>query len=704
MALSLGTINFGVDADISKLDDNLNKSEGKISRFSNFALKNFGKLNNVSIGKFGKQMDTMQDKLAKNERQAQRTINQIEELESKMNSIKAKIAETSGLNLKFDTSQNTNKPMTTTNYQSQLDKLALEDAEYSKLLAKQIKLTEKSEEQGFEIARNKEKMAQLKQEIDNTSKSSFFKGGFSKVGAQVKNIGKSLKQNISMNIKMLGSMLLMSTVFGTINKAMSSALDNNEQLKANFDYMYAVLGQAITPLLLGMQNIFFNVLGIVGAIAKVFFGVDLFSKKVSTNMGKTAKSAKETNESLNTAGFDEISNISDNESSSGGSGVNVGGGAGEAMPNLDLDSKLDSWIGKITVLKNIRDGRKEVILSCVAGIGALKMAMNFGASASTLAGIVLIFVGLGFIISGLKDMIFGDFQAGLGKFLIGLGVLGLGVLLIFGAVPALIVMLIGIIIAVVIAIVRYGQEIKDKINNFFGWLDGIFSKDMTELFGPFFGNILNGFLGIFRQNFEGIRLIFVGIIDFIQGIFTGNWKQAFNGLLSILNGFKTLALNFLLAPFKLMLSGVKGVLDTVKDLWGKLWNKLKLPHIKLPHFRVSYTYDGFASKAAQFLGLPGMPKLGVDWYAKGGSFGSDSIIGVGEYIGAKSNPEVVAPQNMIYDMVIKANNDTNRNAETQNINLTNELKLNGKTLARETIQYLNDEAKRLGYKPILQKG
>lgn len=49
------------------------------------------------------------------------------------------------------------------------------------------------------------------------------------------------------------------------------------------------------------------------------------------------------------------------------------------------------------------------------------------------------------------------------------------------------------------------------------------------------------------------------------------------------------------------------------------------------------------------------------------------------------------------------NRNANNNSNSEIINFTNELKVNGRVFAREIIQDLNNEAKRLGYKPLLQR-
>jgi hypothetical protein len=45
---------------------------------------------------------------------------------------------------------------------------------------------------------------------------------------------------------------------------------------------------------------------------------------------------------------------------------------------------------------------------------------------------------------------------------------------------------------------------------------------------------------------------------------------------------------------------------------------------------VSWSFGGYLGKAAEFLGLPGIPKFNVSWYKEGGIFNRPSVIGVGE--------------------------------------------------------------------------
>ena len=604
MALSLGIINFGVEADTTQLDNKLDKSEQKISRFANAGLRNFGKLNNVSINKINKQLNTTHEKLEKNQRQAQRTLNEIQELENAMNKIKSRVADTSGLNLKFDTSQKTKKPMSTTEYSDKLDKLALEDAEYNKILNKQIKLVEKAEEQAITIGKCKEKISIMKNELNNASKSNFFKTGFTKINKQVSTLGQNIKRNVGMTLKMLGSMLVMSVVFGTINKAISNALDGNEQLNANLDYLYYSLGQAITPILEWVVKLCFSMMSYIGAAAKLLTGTNPFANSLSKYMSKTAKSTKEIKNNL--GDIDEIHNIDDSSS-----------GTGSISPEFNLETGVETTID------------------------------NFKTK-----------------ISQLKT---------------------------------------------------YGTGTMDKI------IDHC-NQDFIPKFGKVGGSMLNVTMPVFGDIFKTGKQTFESAVGVLEGISEGDWPKVWENLRGVVSGSFSQIWQIITAPFKIAwnliklgfttaknwigekIDDVKNKFDEIKNKWNDIWDKLKKPNIKMPHFKIDWEYNGIRAEAAKKVGLPGWPKLGVDWYAKGGGFGEPNVIGVGEYIGARSNPEVVAPQNMIYEMAVKANNDSNKNENGGIVNFVNELKINGKVLAKEIIEDLDYEAKRRGYKPILQKG
>ena len=87
-------------------------------------------------------------------------------------------------------------------------------------------------------------------------------------------------------------------------------------------------------------------------------------------------------------------------------------------------------------------------------------------------------------------------------------------------------------------------------------------------------------------------------------------------------------------------------LSSIKNLFDFKWS---LPRIKLPHFYVTWSFGGYLGKAAEFLGLPGIPRFSVSWYKEGGIFNQPSIIGVGE-----AGAEAVVPLDRLTELFASA--------------------------------------------------
>lgn len=91
---------------------------------------------------------------------------------------------------------------------------------------------------------------------------------------------------------------------------------------------------------------------------------------------------------------------------------------------------------------------------------------------------------------------------------------------------------------------------------------------------------------------------------------------------------------------------VRKAVDAIKGFFNFEWS---LPKIKLPHFSVTWSKEGFWGSVGDFLGLPGKPQIGVNWYKDGGVFENPSIIGVGE-----AGTEAVIPLNQLSGILADA--------------------------------------------------
>lgn len=112
------------------------------------------------------------------------------------------------------------------------------------------------------------------------------------------------------------------------------------------------------------------------------------------------------------------------------------------------------------------------------------------------------------------------------------------------------------------------EYIKQKFCDFKNWLGAVFATDWSAKFGGF-GDILNAFLGNVSNIFNAVRRVFRGIIDFIAGVFTGDWSRAWSGVVNIFGGIFDGIKSLAKAP-------LNGVIGLVNAAIGGL-NKISLP-------------------------------------------------------------------------------------------------------------------------------
>lgn len=99
------------------------------------------------------------------------------------------------------------------------------------------------------------------------------------------------------------------------------------------------------------------------------------------------------------------------------------------------------------------------------------------------------------------------------------------------------------------------------------------------------------------KNWDAIKQSAKIIADFVVEKFKAMKDNVVNVFTSLVNKAKE--------KFDSMKEKIKGIVDNIKNLFDNL--KLKLPDIKLPHFKI----DGELS-----INPPSVPKLSIDWYRK----------------------------------------------------------------------------------------
>ncbi len=112
------------------------------------------------------------------------------------------------------------------------------------------------------------------------------------------------------------------------------------------------------------------------------------------------------------------------------------------------------------------------------------------------------------------------------------------------------------------------------------------------------------------------------------------------------------------------------IYNTIQKIRGFFNFEWKLPDIKIPHFGIDWDMSGAIGQAFQKMGLPGLPKLRVDWYAAGGFPNKGDLFIANErepeLIGSMGNRSTVANNSQIiegiaqgsYQAFVKAMRDT----------------------------------------------
>lgn len=220
----------------------------------------------------------------------------------------------------------------------------------------------------------------------------------------------------------------------------------------------------------------------------------------------------------------------------------------EATEGIDFNAVAASITGFFDFL--IANG--DTIIAVIAGIGggmaALKIAdvvSSFSSATGVVQGLTAAFPALSGAITALTNPVF----------LVTAAVVGL-----------------------VTLIATKGDEIQAMLAQFDEWLTGVFATDWTEIFGPVLGGAFNAFFQNVENVWNGIKQIFNGVIDFIRGVFTGDWDRAWKGLGEVLRGIVSTWVAIVKAP----INGIIGILNAAIGGINSLIDGLNRLRIDIP--------------------------------------------------------------------------------------------------------------------------
>ena len=471
----------------------------------------------------------------------------------------------------------------TKNFEAQIEDLEdklnyLERLANSKNLAPKEGTAEYKELQA-DIEKTKNKIIQLRKQQEALNKYDF------------SSLGNSIQKVTRRIGKMALAVFGIRSAFMFVRNAINTIAADDEQLKADIDYMKSAIAYTLEPVVRGIVDLAKQLMFYIGYIVKAWTGKNIF-ENANKSLKNATGSAKALNKELNKtlAGFDEMNVLQDTSSSSSG-------GSADVMPSFDLSQiqgEVPAWIKWIAENKNI-------IIPTLLGIATA------------------------------------------------LGLIKLGIMGLTGAT------IVGLIVGLVALILTNWDKIKEKLMGAIEWLE-----NSVETVRKFFGDqvadiyqtMITAFKGViigFDTTINGIKKIFSGIIQFIQGVFTGDWKKAWEGVKNIFTGIFEGLKGIVISVFSfisgIVVSIAKTVGYTIGDAFkfvvnGILW---AIENILNSPIRTVNRLIEVINKVPG-INIGTLPTFNLPRLAKGGIVNNPGPgVMMGSYIAGEKGPEAVIP-------------------------------------------------------------
>ncbi|MBQ9568126.1 MAG: phage tail tape measure protein [Lachnospiraceae bacterium] len=164
-------------------------------------------------------------------------------------------------------------------------------------------------------------------------------------------------------------------------------------------------------------------------------------------------------------------------------------------------------------------------------------------------------------------------------------------------------------------------------------------KPLWDEFSATLAPVFVAGLHMINSEIQNFKDYLQGFINFVAGIFSGDWKRALSGAEQMTAG----TVNHIISRFEFMRDSIAGIFRRAN---------FEFPKIKLPHIRVSGEWS---------LNPPSAPSFSVDWYSKAMANGirltSPTIFGaMGNKLlgGGEAGPEWVVGENSLMGMIHSA--------------------------------------------------
>ena len=234
-------------------------------------------------------------------------------------------------------------------------------------------------------------------------------------------------------------------------------------------------------------------------------------------------------------------------------------------------------------------------------------------------------------------------------------------------------------------------------------------KNMVDVFGPVITTVVKYIMDSFSTAFAVVAdifnamiEIFKGICKFITGVFTGDWGKAWEGIQDIFKGVWDGIVALLKGAVNWIIDIVNTLIRAVTSGLNFVIDKLNTLSFDIPDWVPEVGGQKFGFDIPKVT-ISEIPKL-----ANGGVITQPTLAMMGEYAGASTNPEIVAPESKIRGLLDESmaamGENINRlvrlleyqGSRTSMVNQPIEVKLDGQVLYRAMAQVEERQGVKIG--------
>lgn len=424
-----------------------------------------------------------------------------------------------------------------------------------------------SEDQLQEMDNLKKEILDIAQQIEKLTGKKIIIKGITDVKQETPNIKKGLSgigNELEKLVKKTARWGL--AIFGVrsaylfIRRSVSTLSQYDEGLAQDTQYISYLLASMMKPIVETIVKLVYQLLAYINAIAKGWFGIDLFASASTEEFKKQNQQAQKLSKTM--AGFDEM-NVLQEDGSTKGASANV-----PELPDIE-NIPIPDWIQWIA-------DHGEEIARIIAGITGAVIALKLGFKGLQALGIGIAIYGILEFIKDLLNFIKDPSWEGFIKVIADIGIAIGGLMLLFGNWQGLIIAGIALLVKLV---VEHWDEIAGVLGGIGDWIKSHVIDPIANFFGGLWNGIKNGFTSIWNfimTSFSKGGQIFNGLKDGIVNTF----KAIVNTLISGIN-----------SVIKIPFDKINGLLNTIRNAkipvinvkpFKGLWGKNPLPVPKIP--------------------------------------------------------------------------------------------------------------------------